>query len=223
MRLLLVEDDEILGDGLKAGLGNAGYTVDWVSDGQAALHALESDEFSLVVLDIGLPRLSGLDVLRTARAAGVATPVLILTARDTVQDRVAGLDAGADDYLVKPFDLDELLARLRALRRRGAGRATTRIVHGDLVLDPSSHSVTQAGKNISLSRREFSLLESMLEQQGRVLSREQLEQQLYGWDGEVESNALEVHIHHLRRKLGPDLIRTVRGVGYVIAPAEDHR
>jgi DNA-binding response OmpR family regulator len=216
MRLLLVEDDPLLGDGIRAGLSQAGYTVDWIKDGRAARMALETETYALMVLDLGLPRLSGLELLHWLRETGSTLPVLILTARDTVADRVQGLDSGADDYLVKPFDLDELTARLRALLRRSGGRAAPVIRHGDLTLDPAAHAVTQAGQAVDLSPREFAILQELLENAGRVLSRERLEQSLYGWGGEVESNAVEVHIHHLRKKLGTELIRTVRGVGYVI-------
>lgn len=221
MRVLLVEDDTLIGDAVRAGLARDGYTADWVQDGNAAQDALRREEFGLVVLDIGLPLRSGLQVLRGLRRAGSAVPVLILTARDALEDRVTGLDAGADDYLIKPFDLPELLARLRALRRRRAGRPDSAIVHGALVLDPATHTVSLRGEPVALSRREFALLTSLLENRGRVLSKDRLEDSLYGWDGEVGSNALEVHIHHLRRKLGSTLIRTVRGVGYTIAPPED--
>lgn len=216
MRLLLVEDDELLGDGIQAGLTQDGYTVDWVQDGRTALDVLRREEFGLVVLDIGLPYRSGLDVLRCLRKVGSTVPLLLLTARDALEDRVEGLDAGADDYLIKPFDLPELLARLRALRRRRAGRPSNTIVHGELVLDPTTHGVSLHGEPVLLSRREFALLTALLENRGRVLSKERLEDSLYGWEGEVESNALEVHVHHLRRKLGNELIRTVRGVGYTI-------
>lgn len=217
MRILLVEDDPQLGDGLTVGLRQAGFAVDWVKDGNAADHALHAESFDLVVLDLGLPRLSGMDVLNRARQRGQAMPILILTARDATGDKVSGLDAGADDYLVKPIDLDELTARIRALARRSAGRAAPLLTHGDLALDPAAHIVTLAGQPVELSSREFSLLQMLLENTGRVLSRTQLEQSLYGWRDEPDSNALEVHIHHLRKKLGSDLIRTLRGVGYTIA------
>ena len=217
MRILLVEDDPQLGDGLTVGLRQAGFAVDWVKDGNAADHALHAESFDLVVLDLGLPRLSGMEVLSRARQRGQAMPILILTARDATGDKVSGLDAGADDYLVKPIDLDELTARLRALARRSAGRAAPLLSHGDLALDPAAHVVTLAGQPVELSSREFSLLQMLLENTGRVLSRTQLEQSLYGWRDEPDSNALEVHIHHLRKKLGSDLIRTLRGVGYTIA------
>jgi DNA-binding response OmpR family regulator len=216
VRLLLVEDDPLLGDGIRAGLMQAGFAVDWVKDGQAAKLALQAESFALMVLDLGLPRLSGEEVLKWLRGSGNNLPVLILTARDTVSDRVRGLDAGADDYLVKPFDLDELGARLRALLRRAGGRATPQIVHRDLAVDPAARRVSRAGKEVELSPKEFAILLELLENAGRVLSREQLEQSLYGWGEEVESNAVEVHIHHLRKKLDPGLIRTIRGVGYLV-------
>ena len=217
MRILLVEDDPELGDGLTIGLRQAGFAVDWLKDGNSADQALQAESFDLVVLDLGLPRLSGMEVLTRARSRGQTMPVLILTARDATGDKVSGLDAGADDYLVKPIDLDELTARVRALTRRSAGRAAPLLTHGDLALDPAAHSVTLAGQPVELSSREFSLLQMLLESAGRVLTRSQLEQSLYGWRDEPDSNALEVHIHHLRKKLGSDLIRTLRGVGYTIA------
>lgn len=216
MKLLLVEDDALLGDGVRAGLKQAGFAVDWVQDGLAAKVALDSEEYDLLVLDLGLPKLSGMDLLKSVRAKRASLPVLILTARDTVADRVAGLNAGADDYLVKPFDLDELIARLNALLRRSAGKVELTLQHGAIELTPASHQVRLAGTDVSMSAREFSLLHTLLLHTGRVHSREQLEQTLYGWGEEVESNAIEVHVHHLRKKLGSDLIRTLRGVGYVI-------
>ena len=216
MRILLVEDDPELGDGLTVGLRQAGFAVDWLRDGNSADQALQSESFDFVVLDLGLPRLSGMEVLNRARSRGQDMPILILTARDATGDKVSGLDAGADDYLVKPIDLDELTARIRALTRRSAGRADPLLVHGDVVLDPAAHSVTVAGQPVELSSREFSLLQMLLESAGRVLTRSQLEQSLYGWRDEPDSNALEVHIHHLRKKLGSELIRTLRGVGYTI-------
>jgi two-component system OmpR family response regulator/two-component system response regulator QseB len=216
MRILLVEDDPQLGDGLMVGLRQAGFAVDWVRNGHAADLALSTETFDLVVLDLGLPRLSGMEVLKRARDRGRTAPVLILTARDATGDKVSGLDAGADDYLVKPIDLDELTARIRALTRRSAGRAAPLLTHGNLALDPAAHSVTLAGQPVDLASREFSLLQMLLESAGRVLTRSQLEQSLYGWGDEPDSNALEVHIHHLRRKLGSELIRTLRGVGYTI-------
>lgn len=216
MRILLVEDDPQLGDGLTVGLRQSGFAVDWVRDGQSADLALSTEDFDLVVLDLGLPKLGGMEVLRRARAAGRDVPVLILTARDATGDKVAGLDAGADDYLVKPIDLDELAARIRALTRRRGGRAAPLLVHGELSLDPAAHTVTRAGIPVELSAREYALLHMLLENAGRVLTRSQLEQSLYGWRDEPDSNALEVHIHHLRKKLGSELIRTLRGVGYTI-------
>lgn len=222
MRILLAEDDPLLGDGIRAGLGLEGDTVDWVTDGVAAEQALTTDEFDLLVLDLGLPRRDGMEVLRGLRKRGDMTPVLILTARDKVADRVAGLDAGADDYLSKPFDLDELLARVRALTRRHTGRAQPLLEHGELRLDPATHQVSLAGQAVELAPREYALLRLLLEQRGKVLSRSRLVEALYGWDGELESNAIEVHVHHLRRKLGNELIRTVRGIGYGIdRPAKD--
>ena len=216
MRLLLVEDDKALGEGLRLGLRQEGYTVDWLEDGASALHALLSEDFDLLVLDLGLPRMSGLQVLRELRRSGAALPVLILTARDATEDRIAGLDAGADDYLVKPFDLDELKARLRALLRRSAGRAELRIEHAGVSLDPSSQQVSYQGKPVPMTPKEYLLLHELLSQPGKVLTRERLAQLLYGWDEEAESNTLEVHIHHLRKKLFSSLIRTVRGVGYLV-------
>ncbi|MCW8829019.1 MAG: response regulator [Gammaproteobacteria bacterium] len=218
MRLLLVEDDPLLGDGIRAGLGQDDYSVDWFSDARSAEMALQSEQYDLMVLDIGLPDKSGLKVLEQLRRRGDRLPVLILTARDAVSDRITGLDSGADDYMIKPFDLDELSARLRALLRRSRGRASSEIRHGDIVLDPAAHRVTQNGSPVDLSPREYAVLHLLLENIGRVISRSRLEEDLYSWDGEVESNAIEVYIHHLRRKLGSELIRTIRGVGYIIDP-----
>lgn len=216
MRVLLVEDDELLGEGLRAALALDGHAVDWLRDGEHARRAVAGpDEWDLVLLDLGLPRRDGMSVLRELRAHA-ATPVLILTARDRVEDRIAGLDAGADDYLVKPFDVDELKARLRAVSRRQAGRSVAELRQGDLVLLPASQGATWRGHPVELTRREFMLLSALVENAGRVLTRERLEQALYGWSDDVESNALEVHVHHLRRKLSPDFIRTVRGVGYAV-------
>jgi DNA-binding response OmpR family regulator len=216
MRILIVEDDRLLGEGILAGLRQSGFQPDWVQDGVAGLAALQSEPFSAVVLDLGLPKLSGLDLLRRLRAGHDTTPVLILTARDTSQDVIAGLDAGGDDYLVKPFDLGELAARLRALIRRAAGSAAPVIEHGELVLDATARSVRFKGQPVELAPREFSLLHELLLNAGRVMTRTQLESKLYPWGEEVESNALEVHIHHLRRKLAAELIHTVRGVGYMV-------
>lgn len=216
MRILLVEDDVMLGEAVCTGLKQERYTVDWVQDGDSADLALKTEHFDLVILDIGLPKRTGIEVLRDIRKAGNTVPVLILTARVTIQDRVAGLDAGADDYLAKPFDIDELSARLRALLRRSGGRASPLIEHGDITLDPSSHQVTQAGEAVELSAREFAILQVLLEYAGKVMSKSRLEEELYGWSSDIESNTVEVYIHHLRKKLGNDLIRTVRGVGYMI-------
>jgi DNA-binding response OmpR family regulator len=216
MRILLVEDDPELGDGLTVGLRQEGLAVDWLKDGNSADQALQSESFDLVVLDLGLPRLSGMEVLARARSRGQTMPVLILTARDATGDKVSGLDAGADDYLVKPINLDELSARIRALARRSAGRSVPLLTHGNITLDPAARTVMLSGQSVELSGREFSLLEVLLENAGRVLSRSHLEQSLYGWRDEPDSNALEVHIHHLRKKLGSELIRTLRGVGYTI-------
>lgn len=216
MRILLIEDDDLLGDGLKTGLVQENYTVDWVQNGNLALSALKTQEYDLVVLDLGLPGISGLEVLSQFRKTGNTTPVLILTARDHVEDRVKGLDTGADDYLVKPFDLEELFARLRALHRRRVGQTDTVLTHGDITLDPATHEITKAGKSVALSVREFVVLQHLLENVGRVIPRARLEDKLYGWDNEIESNSVEVFIHHIRKKLGSKLINTIRGVGYVI-------
>jgi DNA-binding response OmpR family regulator len=216
MRILLVEDDSLLGDGLRAGLRQLGFQVDWVRDGDAAERELRTGSYAAAVLDLGLPRKDGLDVLASIRRAGVSTPVLVLTARDAVPERIRGLDAGADDYVVKPVDLDELAARLRALVRRAHGQPLESLSAQDVVLDPAARSVRQAGELVTLSTREFDLLQAFMLSANRVLSREQLEQQLYSWGQEVESNAIEVHIHNLRRKLGSGLIHTVRGVGYML-------
>ncbi|WP_022980057.1 winged helix-turn-helix domain-containing protein [Ideonella sp. B508-1] len=216
MRILLAEDDPLLGDGLRAGLRQQGFLVDWVRDGQAAERELRSGVYNAAVLDLGLPLCDGMDVLAQVRRAGTAIPVLVLTARDAVSDRIRGLDAGADDYVVKPVDLLELGARLRALVRRAHGQPQEQLTAGDVALDPASRSVTLAGEPVALSAREFDLLQTLMLNAGRVLSREQLEQHLYSWGQEVESNAVEVYVHHLRRKLRPELIVTVRGVGYML-------
>jgi two-component system response regulator QseB len=219
MRILLVEDDEALGEGIRVALKPEGYTVDWARDGASALHALTHEEFGLAVLDLGLPRMDGLEVLQRLRAAANAIPVLVLTARDATADRIAGLDAGADDYLVKPFDVDELKARIRALLRRSFSRAQPVLEYREVSLDPVAQQVSYRGQPVALQRKEFLLLHELLAQPGRVLTRDRLQQVLYGWDEEAESNALEVHIHHLRKKLFPELIRTVRGVGYLVDKA----
>jgi two-component system, OmpR family, response regulator len=220
MRILLVEDDRLLGDGLQAGLSQAGYAVDWLRDGEAAVAALSTESFAAVVLDLGLPKRDGWSVLKWLRARHDATPVLILTARDQLEDKVRGLDLGADDYVLKPFDLDEIAARLRALVRRAHGRPEPIITVGEVELNPAARTVMRAGQPVELTPREFDLLHLLLQNADRVLTRRTLEEQLYTWNEAVDSNALEVHIHHLRRKLGNDLIRTVRGVGYMAsAPA----
>jgi two-component system, OmpR family, response regulator QseB len=221
MRLLLVEDDRMLGAGLQVGLRQKGWAVDWVRDGETAEDALRGEPYDVVLLDLGLPRKGGLEVLAGIRRRGNAVPVLIVTAQEAVPERVAGLDAGADDYLVKPFDLDEVAARVRALQRRSSGRAGPRLELGGLSMDPAAHQVTLDGEPVQLSAREFALLQALLERPGRPLSRAQLEERLYGWGEEVESNAVEVHVHALRKKLGARWIRTLRGVGYVIPGERD--
>lgn len=214
MRILLVEDDPLLGDGLQRALRNDHYTVDWITSGNQVEGALQHDHFDLVLLDLGLPGMDGMEALRRLRASSQPVPVLILSARDQLQDRVAGLDAGADDYLMKPFDMDELRARIRARLRRTVEPPQHRLAVGPLLIDSENFSVLQNDQPVNLSRREFVLLLALARQPGRVLTRDRLEQELYGWSDDVESNALEVHVHHLRKKLGADLIRTVRGVGY---------
>ncbi|WP_294765660.1 response regulator transcription factor [uncultured Rhodoferax sp.] len=218
MRILLAEDDPMLGDGLRAGLRQAGFQVDWVRDGLAAERELRAVEYAAAVLDLGLPGQDGMEVLRALRSARNTTPVLVLTARDAVPDRIRGLDAGADDYVSKPVDLHELAARLRSLVRRSHGVAHELLQAGALTLDPAARQVRWQGGEVLLSTREFDLLHALMRGAGRVLSREQLEQQMYSWGLEVESNTIEVHIHHLRRKLQADVIQTVRGVGYLINP-----
>jgi DNA-binding response OmpR family regulator len=217
MRILLAEDDPLLGDGLRAGLKQVGFQVDWVRDGRAAERELRAQPYAAAVLDLGLPLQDGMDVLAAVRAAGVHVPVLVLTARDAVPDRIRGLDLGADDYVVKPVDLHELAARLRALVRRAHGQPQECLSAQDVLLDPAAHTVRKAGELVALSSREFDLLHALMLNPGRVLSREQLEQRVYGWGQEVESNAVEVHVHHLRRKLGTSLVQTVRGIGYMLA------
>ena len=222
MRILLAEDDTLLGDGLRAGLRQLGFQVDWVRDGVAAERELHAHPYAAAVLDLGLPRKDGMAVLGAIRQARLSVPVLVLTARDAVPDRIRGLDLGADDYVVKPVDLHELAARLRALVRRAHGQTQEVLTVQDIVLDPAARSVRKAGEPVPLSTREFDLLHAFMLGADRVLTREQLEQQLYSWGQEVESNAVEVHIHNLRRKLGSRLIQTVRGIGYILlreAPA----
>jgi len=214
MRILLVEDDPMIGESVVSGLAGEGHAVDWVRDGVAAEAAVATTPYALVLLDLGLPRRDGLDVLKSLRARKLDLPVLVMTARDTVRDRVAGLDAGADDYLVKPFDLDELSARVRALTRRAAGRAEPLVECGPLVLNPATHAVRWHGTPVEVSGREFTLLAALAERPGAVVSRAQLEEKLYGWNESIGSNAVEVHIHNLRRKFGDEVIHTVRGLGY---------
>ena len=216
MRLLLIEDNESIGKGVSAGLTQTGYAVDWVRDGETATSALLSEDYDLAILDLGIPKKSGESVLTDLRKAGKKLPVLILTAKDTVHDRIIGLDLGADDYMVKPFDLDELQARIRALLRRSSGRATPLLTHGSISLDPASHTVTNDGEIIELTPRAFEILQILMENQGRVLSRTRLEDSTYSWKDEIESNAVEVHIHQIRKKLGSKIIRTIRGVGYIM-------
>jgi two-component system response regulator QseB len=219
MRILLVEDDPMIGKSLRQALQDEGYAVDWVRDGEAAHAALAAsgEAYALVVLDLGLPRKGGLELLAELRQAGNRVRVLVVTARDAVPDRVAGLDAGADDYLTKPFSLDELSARMRALLRRDIAREDNLRRHGDITLDPVTHRVMQGGNSIDLSAREFALLAALIDRPGIPLSKAQLEERLYAWGEEIESNAIEVHVHNLRKKLGADAIRTLRGVGYALA------
>ena len=216
MRVLLVEDDPMVGEAVRKGLRQDGFAIDWVQDGKSADVALRTEDYAMLLLDLGLPQKDGLAVLRTLRERGNAIPVLITTARDAVADRVAGLDAGADDYLIKPFDLEELSARMRALSRRQAGRAESLVQVREVVLNPATHEVTVGGKPVNLSAREFALLHAFMDRPGVVLSRAQLEEKLYGWDDSIESNAVEVHIHALRKKVGSDFIKNVRGVGYLV-------
>ena len=221
MRLLLVEDDEQLGRALQTGLSQQGYSVDLVRDGVAAELAATDGQFEAVVLDLGLPRKDGMQVLKNLRSRGFVAPILIITARDEIEDRVLGLDSGADDFIVKPFDLLELGARLRAANRRAAGRPQPVLQHRDITVDPAARQVTQAGSAVALTAREFALLQHLLENRGHVRSRSQLEESLYSWNSDIESNAIEVHVHNLRRKLGKELIRTVHGQGYVIDAAPE--
>jgi len=216
MRILLVEDDAMLGEAVHRGLRQLGHAVDWVRDGREADVALAGEPYDVVLLDLGLPGKGGLDVLRDLRGRGRRVPVVVITAQDAVSQRVAGLDAGADDYLVKPFDLDELAARVRAVQRRSGGRADPVIENGPLTLNPATHEVSLSGAPVQLSPREFALLHALVEHPGRPVSRSRLEERLYGWEEEVSSNAVEVHVHALRRKLGMEWIKTLRGVGYVV-------
>lgn len=216
MRVLLVEDDTLLGDGLRLGLSQHGFTVDWVKRSGPALHALRSEPFDALILDLGLPDGDGADVLATYRAEAGDIPVMILTARNAVRDKLRCLDGGADDYVVKPVDIRELAARLRVLLRRNEGRTEPVIRHNGIELDTVSRRASCDGRSVELSRREFTILHALIRRPGRVMSREQLEELVYGWDSDVESNAVQVHLHNIRRKMGPDVIRTVRGFGYVI-------
>jgi len=220
MRLLLVEDDELLGDAVKTSLTQFGYIVDWLKDGETARSVIKTESFELIILDVGLPKPSGIDLLQSIRHDRNTTPVIILSTCESVEDRIKGLDSGADDYLVKPFDLNELGARIRALIRRSQGRADTTVQYRNITLDPAAHSVMMDDILVNVPRREFSLLQKLLENSGQVLSRAQLMQSIYGWDEDVDSNALEVHIHNLRKKLNASFIRTIRGVGYM-AEKED--
>jgi two-component system response regulator QseB len=216
MRLLLVEDDELLGDAVKTGLTQFGYIVDWLKNGEIAGQVLKTETFDLIILDLSLPKVSGMTLLQAIRQSQNKTPVIILTARESIDDRIKGLDAGADDYITKPFDLNELGARVRALTRRAQGRADSVLQYANITIDPAAHSVLMDGKPINVPRREFALLQKLVESHGQVLSREQLMQSMYSWDEEVDSNALEVHIHNLRKKLNANFIRTIRGVGYLV-------
>jgi two-component system, OmpR family, response regulator QseB len=216
MRILLAEDDELLGDGIRSGLIQYQYNIDWVKNGAAAWSSLQTEHFDMVILDLGLPKLSGEELLKNMRLKNIDTPVIILTARDNIVDLIKGLDTGADDYVVKPFDLEELCARIRAIQRRTTSRAEPIITVCDITLDPATRLVFKAGTSVELSRREFVLMQMLMENAGRVLTREQITQSLYGWGDDIDSNALEVHIHNLRKKFGADSISTVRGVGYML-------
>ena len=216
MRLLLIEDDEILGDGIVAGLKEFSYITDWLRDGRQMESAIASTEYDAIILDLGLPGESGLTLLVKLRKMGKNLPVLILTARDTIDDKVKGLDLGADDYMIKPFDLDELAARLRALIRRDHGRTSPLLKHNDLEMNPAEHSVVKGNTTIELSAKEFSLLHLLMENSGKALSKRKIEDNIYAWSEEIESNAIEVHIHNIRKKIGPDIIKTIRDVGYII-------
>lgn len=219
MRVLLVEDDRMIGEAVLRALRQQSYAADWVRDGETALAALAAESYDVVLLDLGLPRTDGVAVLRSLRAGGSRIPVLVMTARDAVADRIAGLDAGADDYVLKPFDTEELLARVRALIRRSAGRGEPVYSHKGLTLDPATREATLDGRPVALSSREWAVLEPMLLRPGVVFSRRQLEEKLYGWKQDISSNAVEVYIHGLRRKLGSNVIQTVRGLGYVVPRA----
>jgi two-component system, OmpR family, response regulator len=223
MRILLVEDDRMIGESIRTALRQDGGAVDWVRDGRSAESTLASEQFDLVLLDLGLPQRDGIEILRTMRSRHDQTPVIVLTARDALADRVAGLDAGADDYLVKPFELEELAARIRAVSRRKSGRAEPAMQVGPVRLDPSLRQVTVGGEPVILSAREYAVLEALMMRPGAILSRAQLEDRLYGWGDAIESNAVSVYIHQLRRKLGNDFIRNVRGVGYYVGRPGESR
>jgi len=216
MRLLLIEDNESIGKGLHTALKLAGYAVDWVKDGDIALSAFRTEEYDIAILDLGLPKRSGIEVLQEIRAHGKQLPVLILTAKDSTDDKILGLDSGADDYMLKPFEFDELKARLRALVRRSSGRASPVLTYGEIEIDPASHTVFNRGEPVDLSPKAFEIFLTLVENQGRVLSRTRLEESMYSWKDELDSNAVEVHIHQIRKKLGSKVIRTIRGVGYIM-------
>lgn len=220
MRTLIVEDDPMIGRAVMAGLKNAGYATDWVRDGADGETALSAGPYDIALLDLALPRRDGLEILKSLRRAKSELPVVIITASDGVSNRITGLDSGADDYLIKPFDLDELLARMRAVIRRRTGRSSPEIVYGRLTIDPGKRTCVYGGVPVQLSAREFAVLEVLMNEPGTVVSRSRLEDAVYGWGEEIESNSVEVHLHHLRRKLEPELIRNVRGVGYRIALVE---
>jgi two-component system OmpR family response regulator len=217
MRVLLVEDDPMIGKGLSQALGDAGMSVDWVRDGEAGLEAMVVGGHTIILLDLGLPKVDGMALLQSAREAGVRTPVLVITARDALSSRIAGLDHGADDYIVKPFDADELMARMRAVLRRNSGHTQSTLQAGGIELDTANHHVTYKGTTEMLPAREFALLMALADRPGMILSKSQLEERLYGWGEEVESNAVEVLIHYVRKKFGKDIIRNVRGVGWLVA------
>jgi DNA-binding response OmpR family regulator len=216
MRIIVVEDDLLIGDGIQVALGSHGYVVDWVTDGEHAINCLKTENYDLCILDIGLPKINGLDVLKNLRGQKKSLPVILLTARDARGDKVQGLDAGADDYLTKPFELEELLARIRAVTRRAAGQAHNLIEHADLIIDIDERRVSRAGASVPLSAKEYALLLDLMMHRNHIRTKDELENSLYGWGAEVESNAIEVHMHHLRRKLGGIYIKTVRSMGYTI-------
>lgn len=221
MRILLAEDDELLGNAIQQDLKQVGYTTDWIKDGHIANAVIQQEEFDVIILDLNLPKKNGQSVLKNARSNKITTPVLVLTANNELETRIQCLDAGADDFISKPFELEELCARLRALSRRAGGRSSPKLEYQDILLDPASHEASKSGELINLSRKEFAILEALLNNQGRVISRNKMLDILYGWDDQVDSNTLEVHIHHLRKKLGNNLIRTVRGVGYIMPKSAD--